>query len=138
MLLVGRDFETPGHGWRVEGLAARMRVPLQWLEPILDSLREAVLLAETGDGYLVPGRDPRRIMLAEIVTTIRDSDRDRAAAAADDWSRTINAVTAELDDALRGALGERSLASLVAAEGAAAADVEPSGATPPLEDGTRG
>jgi membrane protein len=139
MLLVGRDFETPGHGWRVEGLAARMRVPLQWLEPILDSLREAVLLAETGDGYLVPGRDPRRIMLAEIVATIRDSDRDRAAAVADDWSRTINAVTAELDDALRGALGERSLASLVAAEdAAAAAHVEPSGATPPLEDGTRG
>jgi membrane protein len=27
MLLVGQDYENPGHGWRIESLAARVRVP---------------------------------------------------------------------------------------------------------------
>ena len=35
MLLVGRDFEKPGHGWRIERLASRLRVPRHLLEPIV-------------------------------------------------------------------------------------------------------
>lgn len=116
MLLVSRDFETPGHGWQPENLAARMRMPRQWIEQVQRTLLDALLLTETGDGYLMPGRDPRRISLAEILATIRDAAGDRAAAVADDWSATINDVTHEVELAVRGVLGERSLADLVEAD----------------------
>ena len=44
MLLVGRDFEKPGHGWRVESLAARMRIPRHLLEPVVSALTHCKLL----------------------------------------------------------------------------------------------
>jgi membrane protein len=136
LLLVSRDFETPGHGWQAENLATRMRLPRQKMEPLITALLDAELLTETGDGHLLPGRDPRRIELAEIIATVRDSANDRAAAAADDWSATINDVTLRIDAAVRAAIGERSLADLVDAD-RAVRGAEPGEATAHTEIGAR-
>ena len=35
MLLVGRDFEKPGHGWRTESLTGSLRVPRHLLAPVV-------------------------------------------------------------------------------------------------------
>src|SRR5213075_3034772 len=61
MLLVGRDFATPGHGWRIESLAARIRVPRHLLAPVIGSLMDAALLMHTNEQRLIPGKDPRNI-----------------------------------------------------------------------------
>ena len=61
MLLVGRDFATPGHGWRIKSLAAQMRVPLHLLAPVVECLMEAGLLTRTSEQRLAPARDPRTI-----------------------------------------------------------------------------
>ena len=55
MLLVGRDFEKPGHGWRIESLAAQLRVPRHLLEPVAAALMDAELLTRTNENRLIPG-----------------------------------------------------------------------------------
>src|SRR5690606_13334702 len=54
MLLVGRDFDAPGHGWRIESLAAQMRVPRDLLEPVVATLMAAGLLTRTHEQRLIP------------------------------------------------------------------------------------
>jgi membrane protein len=113
MLLVASDFEQPGHGWREPSLAAKIGVPRHQLEPIVGALRDADLLAETTEQRLVPGRDLRRIPLAEILDAVRGTSAEGATAPAP-WNATIDAVSRSVRDSILGALGGRSLADLVA------------------------
>jgi membrane protein len=117
MLLVGRDFEQPGHGWRAESLAARLRVPSHALDPVIVALKSAGLLATTAEERLIPARDPHRIELAAILAAVREPP---ASAQADthDWTPTIETVAADIDTAIRSALASRTLADLVADDGA--------------------
>ena len=111
MLLVGRDFEQPGHGWRVESLAVRIRIPRHQLEPVIASLMSASLLTRTAENRLVPAKDPHRIAVCEIVDAVRATDRDSAPGG--EWNETVRALTDTVDSAIRDALGERTLADIV-------------------------
>jgi membrane protein len=129
MLLVGRDFEHPGHGWRVESLAARIRIQRHLLEPVIASLKNAALLAQTSEHRLIPARDPRGITVVEILDAVRSTERDGHHAPSSDWNETVRTLTSDLEGAIRAALGERSLADLVdldaRTEAAAAKSREP-------------
>jgi membrane protein len=114
MLLVGRDFETPGHGWRIESLCARIRVPRQLLEPVVESLMHAELLTRTAEHRLLPARDPRRIGVSAILDAVRSGDR--ATGPGNDWNETVRALSDTVDSAIRDALGSRSLADIVDAD----------------------
>ncbi|HZF29143.1 MAG TPA: YhjD/YihY/BrkB family envelope integrity protein [Gammaproteobacteria bacterium] len=114
MLLVGRDFETPGHGWRIESLCARIRVPRQLLEPVAESLTNAGLLTRTADHRLLPARDPRRIGVCDILDAVRSGDR--ASGPGNDWNETVSTLSDTVDAAIRDALGSRSLADIVDAD----------------------
>jgi membrane protein len=116
MLLVGRDFERPGHGWRIESLSARIRVPRHLLEPVIAGLLNTGLLTRTHEQRLIPARDPRRIQVLEILDSVRSAERDTHAAAADDWSPTVTALSDNVERAIREAIGGRSLADLVDAD----------------------
>ena len=116
MLLVGRDFEKPGHGWRIESLAARIRVPRHILEPVTTALMSAGLLARTNENRLIPGRDLRRIELADILATVRGNEHDLHHETDDIWSVSVDAIAGSVEDAIRKALGGRTLADLVDAE----------------------
>jgi membrane protein len=116
MLLVGRDFEKPGHGWRIESLSARIRVPRHMLEPVATALMSAGLLARTSENRLIPGRDLRRIELADILATVRSSEHDLHHDTDDVWSVSVDAVAGSVEDAIRKSLGGRTLADLVDAE----------------------
>jgi membrane protein len=116
MLLVGRDFEKPGHGWRIESLAAHLRVPRHLLEPVAAALMNAGLLTRTNENRLIPARDLRRIGLIDILASVRSSERDSHHQAVDDWNATVSAVADDIERALRDALGERTLADLVDAD----------------------
>lgn len=123
MLLVGRDFEKPGHGWRIASLSARIRVPRHMLEPVVTALMSAGLLARTSENRLIPGRDLRRIGLADILATVRSSEHDLHHDTDDVWSVAVDAVAGSVEDAIRRSLGGRTLADLVDAE--ARADAVP-------------
>jgi len=133
MLLIGRDFETPGHGWRIESLSAQIRVPRHWLEPVLSSLTHAGLLARTNDQRLIPARDPRRIEVIEIVSAVRNSERD-SHGVSDVWNDTVSALADSVERAIHEALADRSLADMVDADTraeAAAKAMDTPAATPP-------
>jgi membrane protein len=122
MLLVGRDFEKPGHGWRIESIAAQLRVPRHLLEPVAAALTESGLLTRTSEQRLVPARDLRRISVVDILAAVRSSERDSHHQADDEWNPTVATVAGDVEGAIRSALGERTLADLVDADTRAAAE----------------
>jgi membrane protein len=115
MLLVGRDFEQPGHGWRAESVAARIGVPRHFVEPVLTSLTTAGLLTQTAEQRLIPARDPRRITVMEILAAVRHPG-DALGAAGADWNETLRTLTDSVEHGIRDALADRSLADIVAAD----------------------
>ena len=117
MLLVGRDFEKPGHGWRIESVAAKLRVPRHLIEPVAVALMDAGLLTRTNENRLIPARDLRGILVVDILAAVRSSsERDSHHETDDEWNETVTAVADEIDSAIRAALGERTLADLVDAD----------------------
>jgi membrane protein len=115
MLLVGRDFITPGHGWRIESLAAHMRVPRHLLAPVIECLMGAGLLARTNEHRLIPAKDPRNIELTSVLDAMRGGEID-AHADRDDWNPTIDRLVDNIETAIRAAVAPRSLADLVDAD----------------------
>jgi membrane protein len=113
MLLVGQDYENPGHGWRIESLAARVRVPRHLLDPVVTALMEEGLLMRTIENRLIPARDLRRITVIDILAAVRSSARDPHHQADDDWNPTVTMVAEEVERAIRDSLRDRTLADLV-------------------------
>ncbi len=118
MLLVARDFDQPGHGWREQSLAARIGVPRHQLEPIITMLTDAGLLAATTEQRLVPAKALQRITLAEILHVVRGTTPGRHCAVPVTWNSTIESVNQRINDAILGAVAEQTLADLVAEEAA--------------------
>jgi membrane protein len=121
MLAVGRDFEKPGHGWRIESLGASLRVPRHQLEPVVTALMNANLLTRTSENRLTPARDLHLIGVTEILAAVRSAERDSHHAFDDEWNGTVASVADELERAIRDTLGGRTLADLVAADARSAA-----------------
>jgi membrane protein len=121
MLLVGRDFDKPAHGWRVESLCAAIRVPRHLLEPVIGSLMAAGLLTRTSEHRLIPARDLRRIEVADILAAVRSSDHDLHHQADDEWNATVTQIAGDVESAIRSALGGRTLADVVDADARAEA-----------------
>ena len=109
MLLVGREFDQPTHGWRVPGIAARIGAPRQLLEPVVGRLREAGLLEETAEHKLVPAKDLRRITLEEILNVVRSAESSEP----DHWNPSVRALSEHLNAAIKSAVSQRTLADLV-------------------------
>jgi membrane protein len=120
MLLVGRDFADPQHGWRVESLAARIRIPLHLLDPVIGALTQEKLLTETKDSRLVPAKDPHRVTLLEIAAAVRGHGLNRTA---HEW-RTVQSLADRMEQALAGALGHETLGDLIARDIEAEAEQE--------------
>jgi membrane protein len=121
MLLVGRDFDKPGHGWRIEGVASQLRVPRHLLEPVVGALMAASLLMRTNENRLIPGRDLRRIAVVDILAAVRSGTPELHHEADDPWNPTVAAVADDIEAAIRRTLGERTLADLVDADARSAA-----------------
>jgi membrane protein len=125
MLSVGRDFDKPGHGWRIEGLAASLRVPRHQLEPIVTALIDDGLVTRTRENRLIPARDLRRIGVAEIFASVRSSEHDTHHEFDDEWNATVAGVASEVERAIGGVLGQRTLADLVEADANGATNARP-------------
>jgi membrane protein len=122
MLLIGRDFEQRGRGSHVDGLAARLHISRRELEPVVAALSSAELLAQTSDHRVIPAKDPRRISLQSVLDAVRRPESDTAGAAHDEANATVQALTARVDQAIREAIGDQSLADMVDDEAERAAE----------------
>ncbi|HUF73571.1 MAG TPA: YhjD/YihY/BrkB family envelope integrity protein [Gammaproteobacteria bacterium] len=111
MYMVASDFARPGHGWTDESLAAALRVPRSTLEPIIAGLLNARLLSKDSEHRLIPGRDPHRIMLTDVIATMRGGDGEFQSR--DTWNETIDHIADRIDDAITNELGGGSLGELV-------------------------
>ncbi|HEX7237174.1 MAG TPA: YhjD/YihY/BrkB family envelope integrity protein [Gammaproteobacteria bacterium] len=116
MLSVGRDLVKLGHGWRIDGMAASLRVPRHQLEPVVAALVDQGLLTRTRENRLIPTRDLNRIGVADIFAAVRSSARDTHHEFDDEWNATVAAVADEVERAVRDAIGDRTLADLVDAD----------------------
>ncbi len=128
MLLIARDFDKPGHGWRVESLAARIRIPRHLLEPVIGSLMSADLVTQTSEQRLMPARDPHGINACDILDAVRNADRDPHHAPGGDWNATVQNIHLRVESAIREALGTCSLADMVDQDTRAEAAVAPAAA----------
>lgn len=112
MVLIARDYAQPAHGWTNESLAAALRVPRSALEPIMAALVRAGLVVTASEHRLLPGRDPSRITLSDVLRTVR-GQHSMAFRSDSDWSASVDGIIDRVDKAIAGELGQRTLGELV-------------------------
>jgi membrane protein len=132
MYLVGRSFETGDRRWTVNDLSTELGVPSGALGPVVDTLERCGLLTGTEDEAVVPGRDPDRVTLHEILDAVRDGRAGRAAMLR--RARTVPAADLAgevVDAAIRERLGAVTLKQFVQSrdERPASAETPPAGST---------
>jgi membrane protein len=112
MYMVACDFARPAHGWTDESLAAALLVPRSVLEPIVAGLMHCKLLSKDAAQRLIPGRDPHRIRLTDVVAAVRGG-METAVMPHNGWHAAIGAIADRIDGAIATELGERTLGALV-------------------------
>jgi membrane protein len=113
MYLIGRDYGTGKKYWNADRLAAELDVPSIALVPVLARLERAGLIVATEKELFVPGRDPEGILLADIVDAVRTLQIGRLTIEVH-GVRIAAQVMREVEAAVRGRLGTRSLKDLIA------------------------
>jgi membrane protein len=112
MLFVGRAFRDPNESVSAAQISEQMRMPSITLSPVLNALEEGGLLAATDKEDLLPGKDMASIRLKDILAVVRDhgetgSYRDPK------WSNEIESFGKDLDSAVLGTVGDRTLSDLL-------------------------
>jgi membrane protein len=112
MLFVGRAFRDPNESVSAAQISEQMRMPSITLSPVLNALEEGGLLAATDKEELLPGKDMASICLKDILAVVRDhgetgSYRDPK------WSDEIESFGKDLDSAVLGTVGDRTLSDLL-------------------------
>jgi DNA-binding IscR family transcriptional regulator len=115
MWLLGERFLDGGPRWTVNKLAERLMMPGHVLNDVITELEAQGLILTAEDDSVAPGRDLAMIKLASIMDAVRHAapnprcPQPRPVEAADLTSQTV-------DQAMRDALGERTLRDLLAAD----------------------
>jgi membrane protein len=112
MYLVGSAYRDASYALTFEQIADRLKVPANALAPLVDTLERAGLLLATEREGLVPGRDMARIRLSHILEVIRRHG-DTGSYRGPHWVPGIAKLGQELESAVTGVVGERTLADLV-------------------------
>ncbi len=112
MLYVGRAFRDPGKSITAAQISEKMHVPSITLSPVIEALEDNGLLAATEKEQLLPGKDMSTIRLDDILSVVRmhgetGSYRDPQ------WSKEISALGRDIDDAVLGTVGDRTLIDLL-------------------------
>jgi membrane protein len=128
MYLVGKAFRHPGENTNINEISRQLEIPSIALAPVTNSLEHAGLLITTENEELLPGCDMSVIGINDILAVVRTqgetgSYRDPA------WTPGIDALGAELDDALERVADEKTLADLL--DTAEDAEVTRPGQPPP-------
>ncbi len=127
MVLVARDFVSPGHGWRVASLAAHAALPAHSMAPIVQALTEAGLLTVTTDDRLIPAKALITIQVRDVLGAVRraSAEEERGSPA---WDPPVDQIAAQVDQAIDTTLGTATLADLVTQQGEQERQAIPPGA----------
>jgi membrane protein len=112
MMLVGRSFRDPGHGFAVVDLSSKLNIPAIALAPIVESLEQAGLLLTAENEKLLPGQELSRLRLNEILDVVR-TEGETGSYRDPTWSPYIDTLGTELDRAISAVVGDRTLAELL-------------------------
>ena len=115
MYLIGRDCGAGESLWSAAQLAAYLDVPSIALTPVLARLERRGLLMATRKERLVPARDPKDILLADILDAVRTLQIGRRAIEVH-CVPGVAAVMGEIETTMRRRLGGRSLQDLIASK----------------------
>jgi membrane protein len=112
MYLVGQAYRDSSRVITFDRISEQLRIPAIALAPVFDSLEGTGLLLTAEGESLVPGRDMNRIRLTEILDVVRrkggtGSYREPR------WLPGIDRLGQQLEQAVGGVVGERTLADLV-------------------------
>lgn len=112
MYLVASAYRDASRAVTFDQLAEKLKVPAIALTPVVNSLEQAGLLLSTEREGMVPGRDMARIRLSDILEVVRRHG-DTGSYRGPRWLPGIAALGNELENAVNGVVGERTLADLV-------------------------
>jgi membrane protein len=112
MYLIASDYAQPSHGWTNESLAAALRVPRDVLEPVMAALSDDGLVVMASEHRLVPGRDPHRIALTDILAAVRGRRGNRIELH-EPWNASVEKIIDRINDSIAAELGNRTLGALV-------------------------
>jgi membrane protein len=112
MYLVGEAYRDKSRDMTFERISEQLRMPSIALTPVVNHLENEGLLLSTGKESLVPGRDMSRIRLADILEVVRRHG-DTGSYRGPRWLPGIDALSKEVENAVTGVVGERTLAELV-------------------------
>ncbi len=112
MFLAGCAFRDPEKTMSTSEVSTELRIPAIALAPVIGALETAGLLLSTEKEELMPGQEMTRISLSQILEVVRvvgetGSYREPR------WSGTIDALGSNLDTAVAGVVGKRTLADLL-------------------------
>jgi len=112
MFLVGQTFRNPAQEITLQSLSAKLKIPSITLTPIIAALEKNGLLAATEKETLVPGREMSRIQLNDILAVVR-TEGETGSYRDPKWATEIDGLGGQLDDAVSGIVGERTLSGLL-------------------------
>jgi membrane protein len=115
MYLIGRAYTAGQAYWTPQGLAAELDIPSIAIAPVMSCLEESGLIVATEQGQFLPGRDPEKILLAEIYDAVRALHSGRLAIAMRNIVPAV-AVLDEVECAMRESMKGQSLRELIAAK----------------------
>lgn len=111
--LVGENFYASKPAWTREKLARQLRLPPHALQPVLNSLADTGVLAETGDRppRLLPGRPFDRFSVYDLLASMRGQGEEDLNRLKD---KKIDQVEQKIDSSLQSALSATMLKDLSA------------------------
>ena len=112
MYLVGAAFRDRTGAGTVRALSKELAVPGIVVSDVVTSLEEAGLITGTEQERLVPGREPARIRLRDILNAIREGG-DTGSWRPPSWTPAIAQMSERLDEAIDSVVDDRTLSDLL-------------------------
>jgi membrane protein len=112
MLHVARAHRHAGQRLNIETLSDALEIPSITLAPVVIGLEKNGLLAVDENEFLLPGREMARTTLADILHVVR-TQGETGSHQEPQWSKAIDDLGGELDDAILATIGHRSLSDLL-------------------------
>jgi len=112
MYLVGQAFRKSHGDVTLSQIGQQLRISSIALSQIVNAMESAGLLITTDKETLLPGREMSRIFLSDVMAVVRTAG-ETGSDEPPRWTDGINSIGGELDNAVSGVIGNRSLADLL-------------------------
>lgn len=116
MVLIGYNYYHNKQAWTLDSIVVHLGLPLEPVQEVLQLLENSKLILETHDeppAYL-PARDMETITLKELLDSVRVAEKEtHSIESRVDAIQEVDGVIKRLDEAIKNALGDKTVKSLV-------------------------